>query len=150
VPIASTIYAIAGELGLEVFSLSLASSLSVFIPLLYVCYPNTISNSSMDDTFLQRAVAAVPKKSILLIEDIDCAFPSPRDPSEQSSEDIQDAYARMYAQTSGVAGYPPMMSGKSRVTLSGLLNVLDGIGSEEGKIFFATVRHRTLYLLQNH
>jgi len=102
----------------------------------------------MDDTFLQRAVAAVPKKSILLIEDIDCAFPSPRDPSEQSSEDIQDAYARMYAQTSGVAGYPPMMSGKSRVTLSGLLNVLDGIGSEEGKIFFATVGHRTLYLLQ--
>jgi len=25
------------------------------------------------------------------------------------------------------------------VTLSGLLNVLDGVGSEEGKLFFATV-----------
>ena len=87
-PIASTIYAIAGELGLEVFSLPLAS-LSVFIPLLYVCYPNTISNSSMDDTFLQRAITAILKKSILLIEDINCAFPSPQDPSEQSSEDIR-------------------------------------------------------------
>ncbi len=99
----------------------------------------------MDDSLLQRAVAAVPKKSILLIEDIDCAFPTPRDPSDQTSEDIQDAYARMYAHTGGVGGFPPMMSGMSRVTLSGLLNVLDGIGSEEGKIFFATVRHRTLY-----
>lgn len=29
---------------------------------------------------------------------------------------------------------------KSAVTLSGLLNVLDGVGSEEGKLFFATVR----------
>ena len=28
---------------------------------------------------------------------------------------------------------------RSLVTLSGLLNVLDGVGSEEGKIFFATV-----------
>jgi chaperone BCS1 len=27
------------------------------------------------------------------------------------------------------------------VTLSGLLNVIDGIGSEEGKLFFATVRY---------
>ena len=25
------------------------------------------------------------------------------------------------------------------MTLSGLLNVLDGVGSEEGKLFFATV-----------
>ena len=104
----------------------------------------------MDDSFLQRAVAAVPKKSILLIEDIDCAFPSPRDPSDQSSEDIQGAYARMYAQTGSVVGFPPMMGGKSRVTLSGLLNVLDGIGSEEGKIFFATVRSSCLLLVQNH
>ena len=28
---------------------------------------------------------------------------------------------------------------RSMVTLSGLLNVLDGVGSEEGKLFFATV-----------
>ena len=28
---------------------------------------------------------------------------------------------------------------RSAVTLSGLLNVLDGVGSEEGKLFFATV-----------
>lgn len=89
----------------------------------------------MDDSFLQRAVIAVPKSSILLIEDIDCAFPVPRDSSD-STEERQDAYARMYGMDPMFTG---MMQGKSRVTLSGLLNVLDGIGSEEGKIFFATV-----------
>jgi chaperone BCS1 len=29
---------------------------------------------------------------------------------------------------------------QSRVTLSGLLNVIDGVGSDEGRLFFATVR----------
>jgi chaperone BCS1 len=84
----------------------------------------------MDDTYLQRAVIAVPKHSILLIEDIDCAFPLPRDATNFAHQ----AYARMY-------GMAQMETGKSRVTFSGLLNVLDGVGSEEGKIFFATVSH---------
>jgi len=99
----------------------------------------------MDDSFLQRAASAVPKNSILLIEDIDCAFPTPRDGhgdnTTAADEDLQESYAqRMYAHP-GPPMFPSrmMMSGKSRVTLSGLLNVLDGIGSEEGKIFFATV-----------
>ena len=41
-----------------------------------------------------------------------------------------------------VMGPGPMGMGggkKSMVTLSGLLNTLDGVGSEEGKLFFATV-----------
>ena len=41
----------------------------------------------------------------------------------------------------GMRGLVPQMplGRKSAVTLSGLLNVLDGVGSEEGKLFFATV-----------
>lgn len=100
----------------------------------------------MDDSFLQRAASAVPKNSILLIEDIDCAFPTPRDGPDTTAEDLQESYARMYAHT-GPPVFPGMMSGKSRVTLSGLLNVLDGIGSEEGKIFFATVRFPSFVLI---
>ncbi|KAF9528853.1 hypothetical protein CPB83DRAFT_853845 [Crepidotus variabilis] len=125
----STIYAIAGDLGLEIFSISLASSF-------------------VDDSLLQRAVAAVPKNSIFLIEDIDCAFPSPRDSNDP--DDNSNNYPNMYG-----AGHMPMggmvvpgngmmgagMKQRSLVTLSGLLNVLDGVGSEEGKIFFATTNH---------
>ncbi|KAF8809901.1 P-loop containing nucleoside triphosphate hydrolase protein [Phlegmacium glaucopus] len=111
----STIYALAGELRLEIYSLSLASGF-------------------VDDSLLQRAVAAIPKDSIFLIEDIDCAF--------QSREEAEDSLADS-AFMSPYPGMvmPGMMSGKGRksnVTLSGLLNVLDGVGSEEGKLFFAT------------
>lgn len=93
-------------------------------------YSQSNNFNRIDDSYLQRAVIAAPKHSILLVEDIDCAFPSPRD----AAESAQGAYARMY-------GIAPMETGRSRVTLSGLLNVLDGVGSEEGKIFFATVSH---------
>ncbi|KAF8636095.1 hypothetical protein AX17_003800 [Amanita inopinata Kibby_2008] len=103
----STIYAIAGELGLEIYSLSLSSG--------YV-----------DDNLLQRAVSALPKHSIFLLEDIDCAFLS-RDEEEEMMRDMQRGH---------FGG-----SRKSNVTMSGLLNILDGVGSEDGKLFFATTNY---------
>ncbi|KAJ7679554.1 hypothetical protein DFH06DRAFT_1465586 [Mycena polygramma] len=116
---ASTIYALAGALNLEIYSLSLASNF-------------------VDDSFLQRAASAIPKHGLFLIEDIDCAFPSREDDEEEEG---------------GGAGFEIMMqvarggrgggskARRSNVTLSGLLNVIDGIGSEEGKLFFATTNH---------
>ncbi|KAF9473951.1 P-loop containing nucleoside triphosphate hydrolase protein [Pholiota conissans] len=116
----STIYAVAGELGLEIYSLSLASGF-------------------IDDTFLQRAVSAVPKNAIFLIEDIDCAFPSRED--EDSDDvplmDVPKFAPHMAMTMAGRAGGRQA----SPITLSGLLNVLDGVGSEEGKIFFATTNY---------
>ncbi|KAJ6565227.1 P-loop containing nucleoside triphosphate hydrolase protein [Mycena vulgaris] len=112
----STIYALAGALNLEIYSLSLAS--------------NTV-----DDGFLQQAASSIPKNGIFLIEDIDCAFPS--------REDEEDEFSS--------AAVEPMMRGNMNtvraprpqrlVTLSGLLNVIDGVGSEEGKLFFATTNY---------
>jgi hypothetical protein len=82
---------------------------------------------SVDDSVLQRAFAAIPEDSFFLIEDIDCAFPSRKDGDDAS---INPPYLSPY----------PLIARKSNVTLSGLLNVLDGVGSEEGKFFFTTVR----------
>ncbi|KAK2460429.1 hypothetical protein APHAL10511_007594 [Amanita phalloides] len=105
----STIYALAGELGLEIYTLSLAST--------YV-----------NDDLLQRVVSAVPKHSIMLLEDIDCAFRS-REEEEESQQQV----------TSGGVWMGPNIGGK--VTMSGLLNTLDGVGSEDGKLFFATTNY---------
>ncbi|KAG6815477.1 hypothetical protein H0H87_001452, partial [Tephrocybe sp. NHM501043] len=111
----STIYALAGELGLEIYALSLSSGF-------------------VDDSFLQKAASSIPKNSILLIEDIDCAFPS--------REDAEDEEQRRPPNQFGfVGGYNQGMGRKSAVTLSGLLNVIDGVGSEEGKLFFATTNY---------
>ncbi|KDR84641.1 hypothetical protein GALMADRAFT_23943, partial [Galerina marginata CBS 339.88] len=108
----STIYAVAGELGLEIYSLSLAAS-------------------SVDDSFLARAVASIPKQAIFLLEDIDCAFPA--------REEVDDEDVHGFGNMARPGG-PGRRQGPS-VTLSGLLNVLDGVGSEEGKIFFATTNY---------
>ncbi|KAJ7784913.1 P-loop containing nucleoside triphosphate hydrolase protein [Mycena maculata] len=118
----STIYALAGALNLEIYSLSLASSF-------------------VDDSFLQRAASAIPKNALFLIEDIDCAFASRDD--EDELEDLMAVYG-------GAGGVRPFGGGemvrpggrpRSLVTLSGLLNVIDGVGSEEGKLFFATTNY---------
>jgi mitochondrial chaperone BCS1 len=71
----------------------------------------------------------MPKHSILLIEDIDCAFPS-----------REEEEAREMIVYPGMPHSPPYhVPPRAAVTLSGLLNIIDGVGSEDGKIFFATV-----------
>ncbi|KAJ7863478.1 mitochondrial chaperone BCS1 [Mycena olivaceomarginata] len=102
----STIHAVAGILNLEIHSFSLASAF-------------------VDDSFLQRATSTIPKRSIVLVEDIDCALPSREDDDDSDGG-------------SPVRHDRPRRSG---VTLSGLLNMIDGIGSEEGKLFFATTNY---------
>lgn len=67
----------------------------------------------MDDTLLAQLVSSLPPKAILLIEDIDCAFPS-REEKERSDK---------------LPFNMPYHYEKSQVTMSGLLNILDGIGS---------------------
>ncbi|KAJ6622299.1 BCS1 N terminal-domain-containing protein [Mycena sp. CBHHK59/15] len=107
----STIYALAGALNLEIYSLSLASGF-------------------VDDSFLQRAASAIPKHALFLIEDIDCAFA--RDDEDDDGRGASGMM--MQGRAEGM-----MKPAGSKVTLSGLLNVIDGVGSEEGKLFFATV-----------
>ena len=98
-------------------------------------YSCCLSPFSVDDSFLQKAAASIPKHSIFLIEDIDCAFP-PR-------EDADSVY--LVPETYRVNSMG--LRSRGMVTLSGLLNVLDGVGSEEGKLFFATVSILLLRLL---
>ncbi|KAJ6618441.1 P-loop containing nucleoside triphosphate hydrolase protein [Mycena sp. CBHHK59/15] len=105
----STIHAVAGELNLEIHSFSLSSTF-------------------VDDSFLQRATATIPKRSIVLVEDIDCALPS------REEDDDSDPGTPL-------PGPRRECAGRSGVTLSGLLNMIDGIGSEEGKLFFATTNY---------
>lgn len=67
----------------------------------------------------------MPKNSILLLEDIDCAFPS-REETDAISQGLP---------------FTSLSTKRSSVSLSGLLNVIDGCGAEEGKLFFATTNY---------
>ncbi|KAJ7477696.1 P-loop containing nucleoside triphosphate hydrolase protein [Mycena latifolia] len=113
----STIHAVAGELGLEIYFISLASP-------------------GIDDFTLGQLISDTPSRCILLLEDIDCAFPSREDADEEDEEPEKDR--------NGNPVHPHeklVMPPKSAVTLSGLLNVLDSVVSDEGRLTFATTNH---------
>ncbi|KAJ7888287.1 mitochondrial chaperone BCS1 [Mycena leptocephala] len=117
----STVFAVASELQLEIYVLSLGSRL-------------------MDDTFLQRAVSSIlssiPSHAIFLIEDIDCAF------ENRDNEDEEDGSGDSITMSRpGSIRGSPEGERRSSITLSGLLNVIDGVGSEERRLLFATTNH---------
>ena len=93
----SFVRALAGDLGLNIYSVSLGSF-------------------GMTDGALQNLMVSAPRRCILLVEDIDAAFRSIDD-----SEDVTPS--------------------KSKLTLSGLLNAIDGVISQEGSLLFLTTNN---------
>ncbi|KAJ7839662.1 hypothetical protein B0H13DRAFT_2417597 [Mycena leptocephala] len=85
----------------------------------------------IDDYTLGRLIRDTPSRCILLIEDIDCAFPSREEDSD--NEPLLDATGNPLQKEP----IPP----RSQITLAGLLNVLDSVASEEGRLTFATTNH---------
>lgn len=90
----SIVKALAGELNMSIYLLML-------------------SDPDMNDNRVLDLLARVPDKSVLLLEDIDCAFTSRR---------------RRNGKQGGL-------------TFSGLLNALDGVASAEGRIIVMTTNH---------
>ncbi|CAO1638655.1 unnamed protein product [Sympodiomycopsis kandeliae] len=81
-----------------------------------ICLLN-LSERGLTDDKLNHLLSLAPEKSIILLEDIDVAFPSRTKSSEENKE----------YQTS--------------VTFSGLLNALDGVTSGESRIIMMTTNH---------
>ena len=82
-----------------------------------------ISCDSVSDTAFQKAISSVPENSIILLEDIDSVIAT-------HSRDNNDTYT----ETSG----EPLIEIGHSVTLSGILNAIDGIFSSRGRIIIAT------------
>ncbi|KAL7412864.1 hypothetical protein BDY24DRAFT_415818 [Mrakia frigida] len=96
---------------------AISSELSLNIYLL------TLSDEKMSDSDLLTAIAETPPNCLILIEDIDCAFVAPRLSSLLLQAD------------------PDFNTGSNSITLSGLLNALDGVCSVDGRVIFATTNH---------
>ncbi|KAK7051698.1 hypothetical protein R3P38DRAFT_2472457, partial [Favolaschia claudopus] len=101
-------------------------------------YYISLANPGIDDYTLARLISDTPARCILLLEDIDCAFPSRDNLDDDEDEENQK---KDHPGGSARRGAYSIMPPKSAVTLSGLLNVLDSVSSEEGRITFATTNH---------
>ena len=82
-----------------------------------------LSGEDMDDTQLLEVMSAAPRDSIVLMEDIDCALRS--EEAEMAKNDDSRKNQR----------------GRTPVTLSGLLNAIDGVGAQEGRLLFMTTNY---------
>lgn len=77
----------------------------------------------MDDRRLALAVRNTPPRSLILLEDLDAAFPD-RTKQRKADKEKESPYSHGYG-----------------LTLSGLLNALDGLTAGEGCMVFFTTNH---------
>lgn len=119
----SLIHALAGELALDIYVISLSASW-------------------MNDSTLTNLMSRIPARSILLLEDLDAAFThstsrdsdstgapegkkeGPKTKDEDEKKDVKKE-----------------VNDQNTLSLSGLLNSLDSIQASEGRILFATTNH---------
>ncbi|EIM80091.1 P-loop containing nucleoside triphosphate hydrolase protein [Stereum hirsutum FP-91666 SS1] len=128
----SLIHAIAGELLLDIYVVSLSSSW-------------------INDSTLTTLMGRVPSRCIVLLEDLDAAFTRSLTRSDKKSDksgekDKEKKGSDNEEEDSGSSHrhrrrHKENISDTNTLTLSGLLNALDGVAASEGRILFATTNH---------
>ncbi|KAF8475167.1 P-loop containing nucleoside triphosphate hydrolase protein [Russula ochroleuca] len=127
----SIIHSLAGELGLNIYIISL-------------------SKTGLDDNSLNSLISSLPEHCIAIMEDIDAAFTHglTRDRTGAELEDPRNRDLRRRGRRSSEddfdddqeqgRGRSKSEAKDTRITLSGLLNALDGVSAQEGRLLFAT------------
>ncbi|KAI9459906.1 P-loop containing nucleoside triphosphate hydrolase protein [Lactarius psammicola] len=129
----SLIHALAGELMLDIYVVSLSSSW-------------------INDSTLTTLMGRVPSRCIVLLEDLDAAFTrsvsrskdKEKDKDKKKSDSKSDNEEESTSSSSGRSRRnrnKENLSDVNTLTLSGLLNALDGVAAAEGRILFATTNH---------
>lgn len=132
----SLIHAIAGELMLDIYVVSLSSSW-------------------INDSTLTTLMGRVPARCIVLLEDLDAAFTRSvtRDDGSTGSPDNKNSDSNnnnnssssnndnSHSSSSRSRRHKDPISDVNTLSLSGLLNALDGVAAAEGRLLFATTNH---------
>ncbi|KAI0277877.1 hypothetical protein BGY98DRAFT_977146 [Russula aff. rugulosa BPL654] len=130
----SLIHALAGELMLDIYVVSLSSSW-------------------INDSTLTTLMGRVPSRCIVLLEDLDAAFTRSvsRGKDKEKDKDKKKSDSKSDNEDESSSGSSSSRSRRNRnkenlsdvntLTLSGLLNALDGVAAAEGRILFATTNH---------
>ncbi|KAL0578100.1 hypothetical protein V5O48_003879 [Marasmius crinis-equi] len=132
----SLIHAIAGELMLDIYVVSLSSSW-------------------ISDSTLTTLMGRVPARCIVLLEDLDAAFTrsvtrekekKEKDQNNNNGNNNGNSNNNSSSNNGGRSSgrrrrNDDSMSDTNTLSLSGLLNALDGVAAAEGRILFATTNH---------
>ncbi len=112
-------------------------------------YVVSLSASWISDSTLTTLMGRVPARCILLLEDLDAAFTrsTSREKSNKEDREDKDKDANSGNNTNNSSSSTrrkksgDQLSDVNTLSLSGLLNALDGVAAAEGRILFAYV-HR--------
>ncbi|KAL6231255.1 hypothetical protein BDW75DRAFT_220615 [Aspergillus navahoensis] len=111
-------------------------------------YLLNLSSKSLDEDELMALFTELPTRCIVLLEDVDCAGMSqkrtPGSSSNGDSGNSASSESQSREEGDGGSGAAPGGTGvfeKQGVSLSGLLNVIDGVAACEGRILVMTTNH---------
>lgn len=137
-------YLLHGPPGTGKSSLSLALA-GFFKMRIYIV---SLSSVTANEESLSSLFAELPRRCVVLLEDIDTAGlthtrENPNQNQDQATEDSSgDTSPRPNAMgdpNKNNMNNPPQPTG--RLSLSGLLNILDGVASQEGRVLIMTTNH---------
>ena len=90
----------------------------------------TLSDRDMSDDELMNRLSAAPRDSIILLEDIDVALPSEKRKTELDVQKRRKEQEGHYSSYSG------------SITMSGVLNSIDGVATADSQILIMTTNHK--------
>jgi chaperone BCS1 len=112
-------------------------------------YVVSLSSSWINDSTLTTLMGRVPSRCIVLLEDLDAAFTrsvtrakdkdKDKKKSESKSDNDDESSSGSSSSRSRRGRNKENLSDVNTLTLSGLLNALDGVAAAEGRILFAYV-----------
>jgi chaperone BCS1 len=109
-------------------------------------YVVSLSSSWINDSTLTTLMGRVPSRCIVLLEDLDAAFTrsvtrsKEKDKDKKKSDsksDNEEETTTSSSSRSRRSRNKENLSDVNTLTLSGLLNALDGVAAAEGRILFA-------------
>lgn len=112
-------FALAGVFGVDIYSLSLL-------------------DPSINDEDVNSLMSALPKHCIILLEDIDSAGLKRGDDEDEQDSDNEDGKEKSSGNNKS------KQDKNKRISLSGLLNAIDGVASHEGRILIMTTNNPEL------
>lgn len=136
-------YLLYGPPGTGKSSLSLALA-GYFKMRIYIV---SLSSVNASEEILGNLFAELPRHCVVLLEDIDSAgLTHTRDQNDSpnsstTDDDDDDLEPGQITRGNGNTNQNKSNSNNARLSLSGLLNILDGVASQEGRILIMTTNH---------